>query len=217
MDGRVDLRRIVDEARRLCDRRPVPARVTAVFAASAAARPAGRWTDVDRFAALALLPGAYRAERYRRRTCSRVGRGHRAEDATPSLPALFRGPVFRASLRWPSDPTVQSIRVALEKRCCSAMWGPRGERHHLEFFGAAAPGAGASLARSCTLEACGHAARLSPHGDPGGSFAPVERPLPRWSAAISTARWMNPAYQRMLDPLPAGVPLFTDAWLALHG
>ncbi|AOB29659.1 endonuclease [Bordetella sp. H567] len=220
VDGRVDLRRIVDEARRLCDFDVLCLQeVTRGFHGDAAAGGLPGGPDADQFAALgALLPGYT--------VLSGIGAdlpparlgAPRRQNGNAIITRYPVGPVFRHSLPWPSDPTVKSMpRVALEAVLLSDIGPVRVTTTHLEFYSAPQRLAQAQALRDLHVEACGHAMRPSPHGDPSGPFAAVERPLAGLVCGDFNSAVDDPAYQRMLEPMPAGVPSFNDAWLARHG
>jgi endonuclease/exonuclease/phosphatase family metal-dependent hydrolase len=220
VDGKVDLRRIVDEARRLADFDVLCLQeVTRGFDGDHAAGGLPGRPDADQFAALAALLPGYTV------LCG-IG-----ADLPPARPGAARrqngnaiitrypvGPVFRHSLPWPADPAVMSMpRVAVEAVLLSDIGPLRVTSTHLEFYSAAQRLAQAHALRDLHAEACEHAARPSPHGDPNGPFAAVERPAAALVCGDFNSSTSDPAYGSMLVPMPAGVPSFVDAWQACHG
>lgn len=220
VDGRVDLGRIVDEARRLADFDVLCLQeVTRGFHGDAGAGGLPGGPDADQFATLAALLPGYTV------LC---GIGADLPPARPGAPRRQNGnaiatrypvgPVFRHSLPWPSDPAVKSMpRMALEAVLHSDLGPLRVTTTHLEFYSPSQRLAQADALRDLHVEACGHAARPSPHGDPDSPFAAVQRPLSALLCGDFNSAVSDPAYRRMLDPMPAGVPSFVDAWLVRHG
>jgi endonuclease/exonuclease/phosphatase family metal-dependent hydrolase len=118
----------------------------------------------------------------------------------------------------PADPTVASMpRVAVEAVLLSDVGPLRVTTTHLEYYSAAQRLAQAHALRALHIEACGHAVRPSPHGDPNSPFAPVERPCAALVCGDFNSATDDPAYLCMLDSMPSGVPSFMDAWLAVNG
>ncbi|ANN65208.1 endonuclease/exonuclease/phosphatase family protein [Bordetella bronchialis] len=220
VDGSVDLRRIVDHARRLADFDVLCLQeVTRGFHGDADAGGLPGGPDADQFAELgALLPGytvlcAIGADL----PPARAG-APRRQNGNAIVTRCPVGPVFRHSLPWPADPAVMSMpRVALEAVLSTDVGPLRVVTTHLEFYSADQRLAQAHALRDLHVEACGHAGRPSPHGNPNGPFAAVERPAAALVCGDFNSAVTDAAYRCMLDPMPAGVPSFVDAWRVAHG
>jgi endonuclease/exonuclease/phosphatase family metal-dependent hydrolase len=219
-DGRVDLRRIVQEAKDLADFDVLCLQeVTRGFDGGDAGGGLPGGPDADQFATLAsLLPGYTVLCGIGADLPSPQPGGPRRQNGNAIVTRYPVGPVFRHSLPWPADADVPSMpRVALEAVLLSDIGPLRVTTTHLEFYSASQRLAQAHALRSVHAEACGHALRPSPHGNPNSPFAATERPLPALICGDFNSPVDDPAYTCMLEPMPAGVPPLADAWLAMHG
>lgn len=219
-DGSVDLRRIVDEARGLADFDVLCLQeVTRGFDGGEAGGGLPGDPDADQFATLAaLLPGYTVLCGIGADLPSPRPDGARRQNGNAIVTRYPVGPVFRHSLPWPADPTVASMpRVAVEAVLLTDVGPLRVTTTHLEYYSAAQRLAQAQALRALHIEACGHAARPSPHGYPNSPFAAVERPCAALVCGDFNSATDDPAYRCMLDPMPSGVPSLMDAWLAVNG
>jgi len=241
-DGRVDLARIVSEARRvadfdvLClqevsrgfDTRPpadgdaeggasLPG-LTASDRSDGVGLPGG--TGVDQFAELAsLLPGYTVLDGVAVDLPPAVAGAPRRHFGNAIISRLPIRQVWRHSLPWPADPGVPSMpRIALEAVIDSGKGLVRVITTHLEYYSEQQRLAQVEALRIMHAEACAHARRPAPLEKPGTPFAATDRP----SAAILCGDFNSAAgdsaYQRMVAPMPAtaGAPDFFDAWLLKH-
>ncbi len=223
-DGRVDLSRIVNEARRvadfdvLCMQEVSRGFDTRPGTGEAVGLPGG--TGPDQFAELAsLLPGYTVLE----------GVGVDLPPAVPGAPRRQFGnaiatrlpvrQVWRHSLPWPADPDVPSMpRIALEAVIDSGKGLVRVITTHLEYYSEQQRLAQVESLRILHAEACAHARRPAPLEKPGTPFAATDRP----SAAIICGDFNSAAgdsaYQRMVAHMPAtaGAAPFLDAWRLTH-
>ncbi|ARP84996.1 endonuclease/exonuclease/phosphatase family protein [Bordetella genomosp. 9] len=220
VDGRVDLKRIVDEARRLTDFDVLCLQeVTRGFDGGDAAGGLPGGPEADQFAALAdLLPGYTVLSAIGADLPALKPGAPRRQNGNAIITRYPVGPVFRHSLPWPPDPAVMSMpRVALEAVLLTDVGPLRVTTTHLEFYSAAQRIAQAHALRGLHMEASGHAHRPSRHGNPNSPFAAVERPAAALICGDFNSATDDAAYQCMLDPMPPGVPSLADAWTALHG
>jgi endonuclease/exonuclease/phosphatase family metal-dependent hydrolase len=219
-DGRVDLRRIVDEARDLADFDVLCLQeVTRGFDGGEAGGGLPGGPDADQFASLAaLLPGYTVLDAIGADLPSPRPGGARRQNGNAIITRYPVGPVFRHSLPWPADPAVMSMpRVALEAVMHSDVGPLRVTTTHLEYYSSTQRLAQAHALRALHVEASGHAARPGTQGDPNSPFASVERPYAALLCGDFNSAPDDPAYLGMLEPMPTGVPAFVDAWVAAHG
>lgn len=210
VDGRVDLRRIVDTARRMGD-----------FDILCLQEVADNYPGLDgaggdnQFAQLAaLLPGFYAME------------GIAVERYTPGLGRqrfgnmiLSRMPpvqVLRHQLPWPADAANASMpRMALEAVFDTPSGAVRVMTTHLEYYSASQRAAQIEALRALQVEASGHATGAQPADQSGRPF----EPRPRNGRAILCGDFNcdagDPEIARMQVPL-AGAPAWQDAWTIAH-
>jgi endonuclease/exonuclease/phosphatase family metal-dependent hydrolase len=209
-DGRVDLRRIVADARALAD-----------FDVLCLQEVADGWPDLpggaagNQFRELALaLPGFAAVD----------GVAVDVPGPTPGLRRRFgnlllsRLPVLqvlRHQLPWPAAPDVPSMpRLAIEATLQSPFGPLRVMTTHLAYYAQAQRLAQVERLRELHREAVAHAQRPRPAEE--GPFLA----LPRGGAAL-LAGDMNfkpgsQEYQRMLAPFADATPAWLDAWALLH-
>jgi endonuclease/exonuclease/phosphatase family metal-dependent hydrolase len=212
VDGRVDPKRIVDEARAFCDFDVLCLQeVAANFPALKGS--AGE----DQFAAIAaLLPGFTALEGIAVDTAAPDGARRRFGNLI-----LSRLPVVQAlrhQLPWPADPAVRSMpRLLLEATVVAPFGLLRVMTTHLEYYSAAQRVAQVEAIRARHAEACDHARRDRPVDASGGPF----HSQPQTLSAILTGDFNyhpeDPLHARLVAPFDdAGVPPLDDAWPALH-
>ncbi len=212
VDGRVDPRRIVDEARAFADFDVLCLQeVASNFPALKGSR------GEDQFAVLAsLLPGFT--------AVPGIAVDSLAPDGTRRLFGnliLSRYPVrqaMRTQLPWPADPAVRSMPRVLVEALVDAPFGPlRIMTTHLEYYSQSQRTAQVEAVRARHAEACGHA--LAP-----GVRDSSDGPFHHQPATVSTIltgdfnfRPTDPLHARLLQPFDdPRVPALDDVWQRLH-
>lgn len=218
VDGRVDLIRIVREARALCDFDILCLQeVTRGFHEGQANGGLAGGPSADQFAELAaLLPGTtvidaigsdlpgVRAARQRRQFGNAI---------VSRLPVKQ---VLRHSLPWLAAPAKPSmLRVALEAVIETDVGPLRVISTHLEFYSEAQRLAQVTRLRELHEEACDHARRPAKAEKPDSPFADTARPMSAIVCGDFNSAFGDSAYCRMLEPI-AGAPTFADAWTCAH-
>jgi len=212
VDGRVDPRRIVDEARAFAD---FDVLCLQEVAANFPALKGGR--GEDQFAVIAsLLPGFT--------AVPGIAVDSLAPDGTRRSFGnliLSRYPVrqaMRMQLPWPADPAVRSMPRVLVEALVDAPFGPvRIMTTHLEYYSPVQRAAQVEAVRARHAEACGHA--FAP-----GSRDASEGPFHQQPATVSTIltgdfnyRPTDPLHARLTAPFDdARVPALEDVWQRLH-
>ena len=135
--------------------------------------------------------------------------------------AIFtRWPVlqtFRHRLPWPADPAVPSMqRVALELVLQSPAGPLRVLSTHLEYYSPRQRMTQVDALRALHAEACGHAVRQRPDGDPGEPFEVRPRPVSAFYCGDCNFAPGGAEHRRMLAPFAGDAPAFVDAWEAVH-
>ena len=212
-DGRVDARRIVEEARAFADFDVLCLQEVAInhpaLAGSAGEDQAAVLSSLlpgyePVFAAAVDAPGEHGV---RRRFGNMIFSRYPVRQ------------VFRHSLPWPAEDGVPSMpRVALEAVLDTPLGLLRVTTTHLEFYSAAQRNAQVGRLRGLHAEACGHArAKVSASYD-SGPFQPIARPL----SSIVCGDFnlpkgpADPAYERLCSPIASEVPRYVDSWTRLH-
>jgi len=126
--------------------------------------------------------------------------------------------VFRHALPWPADPEVMSMqRSMLEVTLATPLGLLRVCATHLEYFSLCQRLAQVERLRDLQVEAGRHAGRQRPGSAIHGPF----RALPRTTATLLAGDFNflpdTQEYQRLLSPLPNGVPSYHDTWRLVHG
>jgi endonuclease/exonuclease/phosphatase family metal-dependent hydrolase len=124
--------------------------------------------------------------------------------------------VIRHSLPWPADSGSPSMqRVALEA-VVETTGGPlRVIVTHLEFYSVKQRLAQVEALRRLHLEAVDHAAHPAPAENATGPFAATARPASAVVCGDFNSQFGSEAYQAFIAPLP-GATGFIDAWTTLH-
>jgi endonuclease/exonuclease/phosphatase family metal-dependent hydrolase len=221
VDGKVDLPRIVREARGIADFDVLCLQeLTRGFHAQqkiggGAGLPGS--PSADQFAELAaLLPGFA--------VFSAIGAdlppvqigGLRRQFGNAIATRLPPRQVFRHSLPWPADPGIPSMpRMALEAVIDTDAGPLRIITTHLEFYSETQRMAQIETLRDLHVEACGHAARPAAQEGRESPFAAMPRPASAVVCGDFNSAAGASAYRRMLAPMPAGAaaPDFLDAWI----
>jgi endonuclease/exonuclease/phosphatase family metal-dependent hydrolase len=218
VDGRVDLGRIVQEARALCDFDVLCLQeVTRGFNEEPAAGGLKGAPSADQFAELAaLLPDMTVLDAIGSDLPSLGARRHRRQFGNAIVTRLPVRQVLRHSLPWPADPAKPSMfRVALEA-VVEADVGPlRVMSTHLEFYSEKQRLAQVARLRELHQEACAHARSPARAEKPDSPFADTARPISAILCGDFNSAFEDSAYCRMLDPI-ADAPAFVDAWACAH-
>ncbi|CAB3729830.1 endonuclease/exonuclease/phosphatase family protein [Paraburkholderia rhynchosiae] len=219
VDGRVDLERIVREARALCDFDIMCMQeVTRGFHEPPSAGGLAGGPCADQFSELAaLLPGMTVIDAIGSDLPSIGGSAHRRQFGNAIVTRLPVRQVLRHSLPWPADPAKPSmLRVALEAVIDTDIGALRVISTHLEFYSERQRLAQVERLRDLHKEACDHARRPAQGEKPDSPFADTARPLSAIVCGDFNSAFESAAYRRMLEPIP-GAPAFADAWRRAHG
>ncbi|NEX63055.1 endonuclease/exonuclease/phosphatase family protein [Noviherbaspirillum galbum] len=211
VDGKVDLERIVQDARALAD-----FDVLCLQEVSSGYPELAGCDGRDQFRELAsLLPGFIAIEGVATEAPDDAGRRRRFGNMILSrFPALQ---VFRNMLPWPAEDGIKSMqRMALEATLDTPLGLIRVTTTHLEYYSERQRHAQVGRLRDMHEEAVGHA--MSTHA---GKLAdgPFLIP-PRGAAAILTGDFNmppdSPDKAWVEAPFDSGIPAYRDAWTALH-
>jgi endonuclease/exonuclease/phosphatase family metal-dependent hydrolase len=210
VDGRVDLQRIMDTARRLGDFDILCLQEVADNYPGLAG--AGNANQFGQLAALA--PGFHAAEGIAvERNSPGLGRQRFGNMILSRLPP---SQVLRHQLPWPADTAKPSMpRMALEAVFETPSGPLRVVTTHLEYYAAGQRAAQVEALRALQAEAAGHAANATPANQAGRPF----EPRPRDGRAILCGDFncdvRDAAIARLQEPL-AGAPSWVDAWPLVH-
>ena len=218
VDGRVDLSRIVREARALCDFDVICLQeVTRGFhddptSGGLAGRP-----SADQFAALGgLLPGFTVLDAVGSDLPALGASRHRRQFGNAIATRLPVRQVLRHSLPWPADPAKPSmLRVALEAVIEGDVGPIRVISTHLEFYSETQRLAQIDRLRDLHREACDHARAPAKAEKIDSPFFDTARPVSAVLCGDFNSAFEGSAYCRMLEPI-ANAPRFTDAWACAH-
>jgi endonuclease/exonuclease/phosphatase family metal-dependent hydrolase len=218
IDGRVDLARIVGDARRIADFDVLCLQeVTRGFHLGERAGGLAGEPSADQFAELAgLLPGFTVLDAIGSDLAPLQDGAPRRQFGNAIASRLPIGQVIRHSLPWPADPAKPSMqRVALEAMLDSDAGPIRVITTHLEFYSESQRLAQVDALRGTHLEACGHAAHPGQAERPDSPFENTARPLSALVCGDFNCAFDSPAYRKMLAPL-TDAPSFVDAWTVAH-
>ncbi|NKJ46276.1 endonuclease [Burkholderia sp. SG-MS1] len=219
VDGRVDLGRIVREARALCDFDVLCLQeVTRGFNAEPQAGGLKGHPSPDQFAELATwLPEMTVIDAVGSDLPSlRDGRAPRRQFGNAIATRLPVRQVLRHSLPWPADPAKPSmLRVALEAVLDTDVGPLRVISTHLEFYSEKQRLAQVDRLRELHREACDHARHPAKAEKPDSPFADTARPMSAILCGDFNSAFEEAAYCRMLEPV-ADAPAFADAWSCAH-
>lgn len=222
VDGRVELGRIVREARALCDFDVLCLQeVTRGFNEAPEDGGLKGGPSFDQFAELAtLLPEmtvieAIGSDLPSLRSSSR-SRSHRRQFGNAIVTRWPVRQVFRHSLPWPADPAKPSMqRVALEALLDTDIGPLRVISTHLEFYSDRQRLAQVERLRDLHREACDHARHPARAEKPDSPFADTDRPMSAVLCGDFNSAFEDTAWCRMLEPI-ADAPAFVDAWSCAH-
>jgi endonuclease/exonuclease/phosphatase family metal-dependent hydrolase len=211
-DGRVDLGRIVEHARRFAD-----FDVLCLQEVSDGFPELAGCDGRDQFAEIASrLPGYTPIAGIA--TDTPHPSGGRRRFGNMILSRLAVGPVFRHLLPWPADPGVPSMqRVAIEATL-AAPFGPlRVTTTHLEYYSGAQRMAQVERLRELQREAVAQARTARPGGAAEGPFAHHPRAAPSLVTGDCNFRPDTAEHARMQAPIDDATPAYRDAWRLVHG
>lgn len=212
VDGRVDPKRIVDDARAFADFDVICLQeVAANFPTLAGSR------GEDQFQLLAaLLPGFTAVAGTPVDVAAPDGTRRRFGNMI--LSRLPVEQVLRVQLPWPADPAVRSMPRMLLEAVVQAPFGPlRVMTTHLEYYSQTQRAAQLEALRARHAEACTHALDDRGRSDSGDPF----QAQPQTVSAVLTGdfnfRPDDPLHARMVAPFDdARVPAFHDTWQGLY-
>jgi endonuclease/exonuclease/phosphatase family metal-dependent hydrolase len=218
VDGRVDLARIVREARDLCNFDVLCMQeVTRGFNEEPAAGGLKGSPSSDQFAELGrLLPEMTVIDAIGSDLPSLRDSRHRRQFGNAIVTRLPVRQVLRHSLPWPADPAKPSmLRVALEAVLDTDIGPLRVISTHLEFYSEKQRLAQVERLRELHLEACDHARFPASAEKPDSPFADTGRPTSAVFCGDFNSAFEDAAYCRMIEPI-ADAPAFADAWACAH-
>lgn len=210
VDGRVDLDRIVAEARRIVD-----FDVLCLQEVSAGFPELPGCDGGDQFAAIAArLPGYTAVAGVATDAPGPLGRRAFGNMILSRHPV---GPVFRHLLPWPADPGVRSMqRVALEA-VIDAPGGPlRVTTTHLEYYSVRQRAAQIERLRALHRDAVAQAADARPAAPVDGPFARWPRPAAGLICGDFNCLADSAEFIRLLADHDDGTPALQDAWGLVH-
>lgn len=212
LDGRVDLGRIVREARAMADFDVLCVQEVADNFPGLAGND-----DRDQFAELSrLLPGYHRAEGHAVDVAGQEGRRRRFGNAIFTRYTVLS--VRRHALPWPADRGRSTMpRVAVEATLQAPMGALRLTTTHLEYYSDAQRRAQAARLRHLHDEAC---RRSSQPGEPtaeGGPFDATPQTIDAILAGDFNFPPEHPAYAEIQASGPADCPPYRDAWAIANG
>jgi endonuclease/exonuclease/phosphatase family metal-dependent hydrolase len=213
IDGRVDLKRIVDTARAFADFDVLCVQEVADNFAGLEGND-----DRDQFAELgALLPGFTRVQGYGVDLPGEGGRRRRFGNAIFSRYAVLAA--RRHALPWPLERERRTMpRVAVEATVQAPLGAIRITTAHLEYYSDAQRRAQAVRLRNLHDEACQRASHWGEQVEPGEN-TPFDM-TPQTDRAILVGDFNfppeNAAYLDIQAPLAGAGPPYRDAWALLH-
>jgi endonuclease/exonuclease/phosphatase family metal-dependent hydrolase len=218
VDGRVDLARIVSEARALCDFDILCMQeVTRGFHEDPMSGGLAGGPSADQFAELAaLLPQFTVLDAVGSDLPALGASHHRRQFGNAIVTRLPVRQVLRHSLPWPADPAKPSmLRVALEAVIETDIGAIRVASTHLEFYSEKQRLAQLARLRELHREACDHARAPAKAEKIDSPFSDTARPTSAIVCGDFNSAFESSAYCRMLEPI-ADAPCFIDAWASAH-
>ncbi len=212
VDGVVDPKRIVDEARAFADFDVLCLQeVAANFPALEGSR------GEDQFAVIAsLLPGFTAVPGIA--VDSLAPDGSRRTFGNMILSRCPVRQVMRTQLPWPADPAVRSMPRVLVEALVDAPFGPlRIMTTHLEYYSQAQRAAQIEAVRARHAEACGHAFVPGVRDTRDGPFHDQPATLSTILTGDFNFRPSDPLHARLAAPFDdARVPALDDVWQCSH-
>jgi endonuclease/exonuclease/phosphatase family metal-dependent hydrolase len=212
MDGRVDLRRILSEIRKMGEFDLIAMQEVAV---NFPGLPGS--VGEDEFALLSAELAGYTPV-YGVATDLPDGRGGRRQFGNALFSRLPVQQVYRHLLPWPADPSVPSMQRILLEAVIDSRFGPlRLMTTHLEYYSSVQRDAQIDAIRRIHAEACAHARQPRPgEGEDGGPFEVWPRPASAILCGDMNFPAEAPAHGRLLAPFDDATPALLDAWEVLH-
>jgi endonuclease/exonuclease/phosphatase family metal-dependent hydrolase len=218
IDGRVDLARIVAEAKALHDFDVLCLQeVTRGFHEGEQAGGLAGGPSADQFAELeSLMPGTTVIDAIGS-DLPPLGNGiARRQFGNAIVSRLPVRQALRHSLPWPADPAKPSmLRVALEAVVETDVGPLRVISTHLEFYSETQRLAQVERLRELHAEACAHARQPAKAESQASPFADTARPMSAVLCGDFNSAFEASAYKQMLEPI-ADAPAFVDAWTCAH-
>jgi len=206
-DGIVDLRRIVDTARKLDD---FDVLCLQEVASNYAGLPGSAGENQPALIAQ-LLPGYTPV--FGVATDALAPDGLRRQFGNMILSRLPVVQVFRHLLPWPVDPDTPSMQRALVEVVIEASFGAlRVMTTHLEYYSARQRAAQIERIRELHAEAALRARYERTRDDSEGPFRSMRRAVPAILTADFNFRADDPLHDRLAAPCGDGVPALRDAW-----
>lgn len=212
IDGVVDVRRIVDHARRLADFDVLCLQEVVSNFGTLPGAP-----REDQFAAIAaMLPGFTAVEAVGVDVPAPEGGRRRFGNLLLSRYPVLR--VLRHQLPWTVDPDHVSMPRVVAEAVLETPLGPVTVMNtHLEYFSAAQRAAQVEALRHLYAEACARATGSRTVDTTGSQYHAYPASTQVLIAGDFNVRPETPEHRRMQDPFEAGVPRLADAWQHLHG
>ena len=210
-DGRVDLDRIVSQARALAD---FDVLCLQEVSAGYAELPGGDGGDqfatlASRFAGLATVAGAA--------VDAPAPGGGRRRFGNMIVSRWPIGQVWRHLLPWPADPAVRSMqRIMVEATIHTPAGALRVATTHLEYYSARQRAAQVERLRELHAEAAAQARLGRPGEARYGPFESLARGGPAVLVGDFNFRPDSPDHARMLAPFDEDTPALLDAWRLVH-
>jgi len=204
VDGRVDLARIVREARALCDFDILCVQeVTRGFHEEPALGGLAGGPSADQFAELAaLLPQFTVLDAVGADLPALGASRHRRQFGNAIVTRLPVRQVLRHSLPWPADPAKPSMmRVALEAVIDTDIGAIRVISTHLEFYSEKQRLAQLAGLRELHRQACDHARAPAKAEKIDSPFSDTARPASAVVCGDFNSAFESSAYCRMLEPI----------------
>ncbi|MGN6650681.1 endonuclease/exonuclease/phosphatase family protein [Trinickia sp.] len=210
--GRVDLGRTIDTAKRLADFDVLCMQeITRGFGALPGGPSPDQFEEIAR-----ALPGFTVLDAIGADLPSLDGSPPRRQFGNAIATRLPASLAIRHSLPWPADAGAPSMqRVALEAVVETNRGPLRILVTHLEFYSLKQRLAQVDALRRLQLEAADHAAHPAPAENDTGPFASTSRPVSAIVCGDFNSEFGSEAYQAFVAPL-ANAPGFIDAWTTLH-
>jgi endonuclease/exonuclease/phosphatase family metal-dependent hydrolase len=210
-DGRVDLDRIVADAKRITD-----FDVLCLQEVAAGYPELPGCDGSDQFQALAArLPGYKPIEGIATDTPHPAGGRRRFGNLM--LSRLPVRQVFRHLLPWPADPGVKSMqRTAVEATLETSFGLLRVITTHLEYYSLGQRAAQVERLRELQHEGHAHGIENRPGTAADGAFAPEPRGVPALLAGDFNFEPDAPERARLVADIDAATPAWRDAWEIVH-
>ncbi len=211
VDGRVDVARIVDDARRCAD---FDVLCVQEVASNFAALPGH--DGVDQFAEIAArLPGYVSVDGAAVDLAGDGGTRRRFGNLLLSRLPLRH--VWRHLLPWPADPTTKSLQRGAIEAIVDAPGGAfRIVTTHLEYYSALQRAAQVERLRELQRDAVARSRAAASMVTADGAFEPPPPVAPSLLVGDFNFRATSAEHARLVAPIDAETPRFVDAWSLVH-